>query len=59
MARQKDFETLILAFERVLKVRPSRLLILGEGGERATHEGLVERLGFGYDVALPGFVKNP
>lgn len=55
----KDFATLIRAFARLRKQRALRLLILGEGEERAGLEALVRRLGVGDDVAMPGFVINP
>jgi len=56
---QKDFATLLRAFARVRRARPARLLLLGEGPERARLEALVAELGIGADVALPGFVANP
>lgn len=56
---QKDFTTLICAFAQVLKQRPARLMILGEGPERAQLESLVSRLNLQGHVALPGFVSNP
>lgn len=59
LAKQKDFSTLIRAFARVRAVRPARLLILGEGEERAELERLVRELGVTEDVALPGFTANP
>jgi glycosyltransferase involved in cell wall biosynthesis len=57
--RQKDFPTLIRAFAQVRQARPARLLILGEGEERATLEALIEEHGLSADVGLPGFVANP
>ncbi|MDJ0847528.1 MAG: glycosyltransferase [Myxococcota bacterium] len=56
---QKDFPTLIRAFARVRARRPARLMILGEGRERAALERLADSLGVSEDVALPGFVPNP
>ena len=55
----KDFVTLIRAFELVRKVRPVRLMILGEGAERPRLEALIRDLQLEADVALPGFVENP
>jgi len=55
----KDFTTLIRAFALVRKERPARLMILGEGKDRARLEALVRELGLEKDVALPGFVDNP
>lgn len=59
LEEQKDFATLVRAFERVRAQRPVRLMILGEGNERPTLERLVDELGLRDDVALPGFVDNP
>ena len=56
---QKDFATLIDAFALVRRVRLARLLILGEGTERARLEAQIKRLGLIEDVSLPGFVANP
>jgi glycosyltransferase involved in cell wall biosynthesis len=56
---QKDFPTLIRAFARVRVRRPCRLVILGQGSLRAELEGLVQSLGLGNDVWMPGHVTNP
>jgi glycosyltransferase involved in cell wall biosynthesis len=58
LTRAKDFASLIRAFALVRRQRPARLLILGEGNERAALEGLVHELGLASDVALPGFVAG-
>ncbi|HVM14931.1 MAG TPA: glycosyltransferase [Egibacteraceae bacterium] len=55
----KDFPTLLRAFALVRKERDAHLLVLGEGEERARLEALVDDLGLGDDVALPGFEGNP
>ncbi len=55
----KDFPTLIRAFARLRQERSIRLMILGEGEERATLEALIAELGLQNDVRLPGFVDNP
>ena len=59
LTAQKDFPTLIRAFALVRKQRPARLMILGEGEERAKLEALVRELSLEKDVSLPGFVDNP
>ena len=59
LKRQKDFPTLLRAFARIRKTLRSRLIILGEGPERASLLDLAEELGFAGDVALPGQVRNP
>ena len=56
---QKDFATLLHAFARLRARRPARLLVLGEGPERAALEACACSLGFAADFALPGFVRNP
>ncbi len=53
---QKDQATLLRAFAKVLERRPARLLILGEGEDRAALEALAERLGIAGRVHLPGYV---
>ncbi len=59
LTEQKDFPMLVQSFARVRQTRPTRLLILGEGEERAMLEALVRQLGLEQDVHLPGFVPNP
>jgi len=56
---QKDFATLLRAFARLRAARPLRLVIFGEGAERAHLEQLVQELGIGADVDMPGYVENP
>jgi glycosyltransferase involved in cell wall biosynthesis len=55
---KKDFPTLIRAFAEVRRRRPARLIILGEGEERAGLEALVGELGLSDDVTLPGYRDN-
>jgi glycosyltransferase involved in cell wall biosynthesis len=56
---QKDHATLLRAFARLRAARAARLVILGEGPERAALERLARSLGIADDVALPGFAENP
>lgn len=56
---QKDFPTLLRAFAALQTRRPSRLMILGEGRERAALEALIAELDIVEWVALPGHVDNP
>jgi glycosyltransferase involved in cell wall biosynthesis len=59
LVKQKDYPTLLRAFDRLRRRRSARLLILGDGTERSALKALVEELGLETDVALPGFVANP
>jgi glycosyltransferase involved in cell wall biosynthesis len=59
LAPQKDFATLIRAVSRVRKVRPVRLVILGEGDERARLDALIAELGLHGAVDMGGWVPNP
>jgi len=59
LMEQKDFPTLIRAFNIVRQVRPARLMILGSGRERSRLDALVQELGLENHVAMLGFVKNP
>jgi len=55
----KDFPTLLRAFADLRRARPARLVILGEGAERAALAADARRLGVSEDVWMPGFVDNP
>lgn len=56
---QKQFDHLISAFGRLAEDFPSwRLVILGEGLERATLEALVDKEGLNGRVLMPGRVGN-
>jgi len=56
---QKDFPTLIRAFDLVRRTHEAKLIILGEGPLRGELETLVANLGLQKSVILPGFVDNP
>jgi glycosyltransferase involved in cell wall biosynthesis len=56
---QKDFGTLIRAFASLRTRCEARLMILGEGEERAALTALAAELGVSGDVDMPGFVENP
>lgn len=55
----KCFGMLLEAFARLRAIADARLLILGEGGERAALEAQVQRMGLRGQVFMPGFVKDP
>lgn len=57
LAEQKGFDLLLDAFQRAdIAAAGWRLVILGEGPERAALERQVRTLGLGDNVSMPGFV---
>jgi glycosyltransferase involved in cell wall biosynthesis len=59
LSAQKDFTTLIKAFAMVKQVCEARLIILGDGKDRAQLKALIKNLGVEKNVQMPGFVANP
>ena len=59
LAAQKDFGTLIDAIALVARVRPVRLLVFGEGPDRAALEARIADRGLVEVVRLAGFETNP
>ncbi len=59
LTAQKDFHTLLRAFDLVRKRCNARLIVLGEGSERQSLENLIRQLQLESHVSLPGFVENP
>jgi glycosyltransferase involved in cell wall biosynthesis len=59
LVKQKDFGTLIRAFDLLTRRRLARLTILGEGPERPHLEALARELGIADRVDMPGFVSPP
>jgi glycosyltransferase involved in cell wall biosynthesis len=59
LRRQKNFALLIRAFAQVRSQRPCRLVILGEGRQRARLTALARELAVDDAVSMPGFVANP
>lgn len=55
----KDYPTLIQAFALLKNSVDARLLILGEGAQRAALEALISELDLVDAVLMPGFVSNP
>ena len=59
LSPQKDFVNLLEAFTLVVKKRPVKLIILGEGELRKDLEALIDNLKIKEHVKMPGFVENP
>lgn len=59
LIKEKGFDLLIKSFYDIKQLYPNyKLIILGEGKERATLENLIENLNITNDVLLQGFVEN-
>lgn len=57
--RQKGFDVLLEAFAIARAEVDCRLIVLGEGPERAALLAQAERSGLAYDIDFPGFCANP
>ncbi|HEY4077808.1 MAG TPA: glycosyltransferase [Rhizomicrobium sp.] len=57
--RQKGFDVLLRAFAIARAQVDCRLVILGEGADRAALMEQAEQSGLGYDIDMPGFCDNP
>lgn len=59
LSKEKDFMTLLSAFSILRQRSDAKLIILGEGPERAALQHEISRLELQEAVDLPGFVSNP
>ncbi|MDR3448287.1 MAG: glycosyltransferase [Alphaproteobacteria bacterium] len=59
LKEEKNFALLLRAFAAVAQGRDVRLVILGEGPQRALLENLARELGVADRVLLPGFAAEP
>jgi glycosyltransferase involved in cell wall biosynthesis len=57
--KQKGYRHLLLAFARVVKQRPSHLIILGEGHDREELQDLASSFGIAPYVHFLGYASNP
>lgn len=58
LSEEKGFDILLHALSLVLKERPARLIIFGEGPERGNLEKLAQDLGIVSHVSMPGFTPH-
>lgn len=58
LTHQKDFATLLRAFARLRKIRPARLIVLGEGEDRDALKAVAAELRVADDVDFPGYKTN-
>lgn len=60
LSHEKNFQLLIRAMPRILDSRPNtKLVIYGEGTERADLEALINQLSLTQTVFLPGYIEEP
>jgi glycosyltransferase involved in cell wall biosynthesis len=59
LSPEKDFPTLIYAFNNIKNHKNIKLLILGEGSERKNLENLIISLDLQSQIQMLGFLKNP
>lgn len=56
----KNHRMMLIAFQQVLELHPEcRLLLVGDGEERESIESLINELGIGGRVLLPGYIPDP
>lgn len=58
LTKQKRFDLLIKAYHKA-NLKDFKLVILGEGNQRAELEKLIDTLNLNDSVIMPGFVNNP
>lgn len=60
LSHEKNFQLLIRAIPLILTQVPhAKLVIFGEGGERAALEALIEELSLKDRIVLPGYINEP
>lgn len=58
LSREKDYPTLLKAFEKLQQSRPAKLVILGQGPQLKPLQNLAEELGITENICFAGFVHN-
>jgi glycosyltransferase involved in cell wall biosynthesis len=56
---QKGFDILLKSFSRVISEIDARLIVMGEGPQRAYLENMIRDLGIADKASLAGFQRNP
>ena len=59
LRREKNLTRLLRAFRQVADTTPARLIIAGDGSERATLEAQAAELGLGQRVQFTGHLDDP
>jgi glycosyltransferase involved in cell wall biosynthesis len=59
LTAQKGFDILLKGFSRVISEIDARLIVMGEGPQRAYLENIIRNLGIVDKVYLSGFQRNP
>lgn len=59
LAPWKGFDVLLLAMKELLKTRPARLLILGDGPSRPDLQKMIDDNSLQQSIKMPGYVANP
>ncbi len=59
LVAKKSYPTVLRAFAVLLRSRPARLVVLGEGPERPSLMDLARNLAIAHAVDFPGFQPNP
>lgn len=59
LSMEKNIPLLLTAFSRLRSMEKVKLLVIGDGPERASLESLADELGIGDDTVFIGFQENP
>ena len=59
ISKEKDYPTLIAAFEKIIYIEEARLIIVGDGPDKSKLTQLIENSGLSERIALLGHMSNP